>query len=245
MLLDLPDVPADRLPASDLPLILVVEPAAHVVAAIPLEPAARVVAMNPALVAPFRNLPTKLIEEITTIGEDQTAVLMHNDAVVQGLSEADGAEVLKSACAMQLEGIVSKKKDGRYRSGSRVVAVALPLRDDENNRRSVVGRRTSFAPGKTSSASAPGCIDALWAWMTATPQLWHSNVSTASPQAREVTLAKRIGRSHDGQRVDPDWFMIGIYVRSGCKSVELISHSGACRRSYPPYRDRSQHGDPP
>jgi predicted NBD/HSP70 family sugar kinase len=33
------------------------------------------------------HLPTKLIEEITTIGEDQIAVLMHNDAVVQGLSE--------------------------------------------------------------------------------------------------------------------------------------------------------------
>jgi bifunctional non-homologous end joining protein LigD len=31
--------------------------------------------------------------------------------------EADGAEVFKRACAMQLEGIVSKKKDGRYRSG--------------------------------------------------------------------------------------------------------------------------------
>jgi hypothetical protein len=33
------------------------------------------------------HLPTKLIEAIPTIGEDQTAVLMHNDAVVQGLSE--------------------------------------------------------------------------------------------------------------------------------------------------------------
>jgi predicted NBD/HSP70 family sugar kinase len=33
------------------------------------------------------HLPTSLIEAIPTIGEDQTAVLMHNDAVVQGLSE--------------------------------------------------------------------------------------------------------------------------------------------------------------
>src|SRR5262245_4108596 len=33
------------------------------------------------------HLPTRLMELIPSIGEDQTAVLMHNDAVVQGLSE--------------------------------------------------------------------------------------------------------------------------------------------------------------
>ena len=34
------------------------------------------------------NLPASLIEAIPTIGDHDTAVLMHNDAVVQGLSEA-------------------------------------------------------------------------------------------------------------------------------------------------------------
>jgi predicted NBD/HSP70 family sugar kinase len=33
------------------------------------------------------HLPTRLIEKISMIGDHQTAVLMHNDAVVQGLSE--------------------------------------------------------------------------------------------------------------------------------------------------------------
>ena len=52
--LDLPDVPAHGLPSPDLPLVLVGQAAAHVVAAIPLEPAARVVGMDPSLVAPHR-----------------------------------------------------------------------------------------------------------------------------------------------------------------------------------------------
>jgi hypothetical protein len=73
------------------------------------------------------------------------------------------------------------------------------------------------------------------AWMTATPQLRHSNVSTASPQAREVTLAKRIGRSHAGQRVDLYWFMIGNI--SAIRSEECEpdhTFRGACRSSHSP-----------
>ena len=45
--------------------------------------------------------------------------------------EADGAEVFKSACAMQLEGIVSKKKDGRYRSGRNETWVKATCRHRE------------------------------------------------------------------------------------------------------------------
>ncbi len=52
--LDLSNVPADRLPALDLPGILVRHAAAHVVAAVPLEPAARIVGVDPALLAPDR-----------------------------------------------------------------------------------------------------------------------------------------------------------------------------------------------
>jgi predicted NBD/HSP70 family sugar kinase len=33
------------------------------------------------------NLPARLYEEIPTIGEHDTAIMVHNDAVVQGLSE--------------------------------------------------------------------------------------------------------------------------------------------------------------
>src|SRR5262245_34892064 len=54
MLLHLAHVAADRLPASDLALVLLRHAAAHVVAAVPLEPAARIVAMDPALALPFR-----------------------------------------------------------------------------------------------------------------------------------------------------------------------------------------------
>src|SRR5262249_54343815 len=54
MFLDLRDVPPDRLPALDLARVLLRQPAAHVVAAVPLEPPARVVAKNPALASPFR-----------------------------------------------------------------------------------------------------------------------------------------------------------------------------------------------
>src|SRR5262245_38176520 len=52
--LDLPDVPAHRLPPLDLPLVFLGQAAAHVVAAVPLKPAARVVGVDPALVAPHR-----------------------------------------------------------------------------------------------------------------------------------------------------------------------------------------------
>src|SRR6185437_4067701 len=50
--LDLPQVPAHRLPPLDLAQVLVLHAAAHIIAAIPLEPAARVVGVNPTLLAP-------------------------------------------------------------------------------------------------------------------------------------------------------------------------------------------------
>ena len=53
VLLHLRDVPADRSPAADLPLVVWSTPP-HVVAAIPLKPAARVIGVNPALLAPNR-----------------------------------------------------------------------------------------------------------------------------------------------------------------------------------------------
>jgi hypothetical protein len=84
-----------------------------------------------------------------------------------------------------------------------------------NGRQRLGGACTTHpcAAGSWSSATDPGFINVFWAWMTATPQLRHSSVSTASPQDREVTLAKRIGRSHEGQRVDRNWLMIGnIYA---------------------------------
>src|SRR5262245_31890694 len=52
--LQLPDVPFDIAPAPDLPRVLVGQPAAAIVAAVPLKPAARIVRMEPALPAPFR-----------------------------------------------------------------------------------------------------------------------------------------------------------------------------------------------
>jgi hypothetical protein len=51
---DLRHVALDSLPASDLAGVLVGQPPAHVVAAIPLEPAARIVRMHPALPSPLR-----------------------------------------------------------------------------------------------------------------------------------------------------------------------------------------------
>src|SRR5262249_34658406 len=54
MLLDLPHVSADRLPALDLPFVLIRKASAHVVAAVPLKPATRIVGMDPALTLPFR-----------------------------------------------------------------------------------------------------------------------------------------------------------------------------------------------
>src|SRR3954466_8241423 len=49
---DLPDVAAERLPALDLPRIVVMA-AAGVIAAVPMKPAARIVGMQPALALPF------------------------------------------------------------------------------------------------------------------------------------------------------------------------------------------------
>ncbi len=57
-------VTADRLPALDLPRVLVGHAAAHVIAAIPLEPAARIIGMNPALLAPRRKRLTGVDTEI-------------------------------------------------------------------------------------------------------------------------------------------------------------------------------------
>src|SRR5512136_691295 len=54
MFLDLPHVAADRLPALDLPAVLVGHAPAHVITAIPLEPAAWIVRVNPAFARPFR-----------------------------------------------------------------------------------------------------------------------------------------------------------------------------------------------
>ena len=50
--LDLPDVPAHRLPPLDLAQVLILHAAAQIIAAIPLEPAARVVGVNPTFLAP-------------------------------------------------------------------------------------------------------------------------------------------------------------------------------------------------
>src|SRR6186997_2174432 len=52
--LDLPDVAADRFPASDLARIFLRRAAAHVIAAIPLKPAAWVVLVDPPPALPFR-----------------------------------------------------------------------------------------------------------------------------------------------------------------------------------------------
>src|ERR1700761_2792586 len=54
VLLNLPHMTANRLPAPDLPGVLVRDAAAHVIAAIPLKPAARIVLVDPALLAPHR-----------------------------------------------------------------------------------------------------------------------------------------------------------------------------------------------
>jgi predicted NBD/HSP70 family sugar kinase len=42
------------------------------------------------------NLPEALLEAVPTIGEHETVILMHNDAVVQGLSEAPFTRELES-----------------------------------------------------------------------------------------------------------------------------------------------------
>src|SRR6185437_7631951 len=61
---DLADVPAHCFPALDLPPVLVGDPPAHVVAAVPLEPAARIVRMDPALGAPDGQRLTGIDAEI-------------------------------------------------------------------------------------------------------------------------------------------------------------------------------------
>ena len=63
ILLDLPNVAANRLPAFDLSCVFLRQAAAHVIAAIPLEPAARIVAMDPAFAPPFRQRLTGIDPE--------------------------------------------------------------------------------------------------------------------------------------------------------------------------------------
>ena len=51
---NLPDVPAHRLPALNLPLIFRRHTAAHIIATIPLEPATRIIGVDPSLSTPNR-----------------------------------------------------------------------------------------------------------------------------------------------------------------------------------------------
>ena len=53
ILAQLDDMPFERLPALDLPDVLLRHSAAHVVAAVPLKPATRVVRVEPAVVLPY------------------------------------------------------------------------------------------------------------------------------------------------------------------------------------------------
>src|SRR3954447_23936008 len=62
--LDLADMAAHRPPPLDLPRILLRQPTAEIVAAIPLEPAARVVRKNPSFVPPYRQLLAGIDPEI-------------------------------------------------------------------------------------------------------------------------------------------------------------------------------------
>src|SRR5688572_16718172 len=66
--LNLPYVPADRLPAPNLPSILFRHAAADIIAAIPLEPAARIVPVEPAFPAPDRQGLTGADSEIVQRG---------------------------------------------------------------------------------------------------------------------------------------------------------------------------------
>jgi hypothetical protein len=63
ILLDLPNVAANSLPAFDLPSVFLRQAAAHVIAAIPLEPPAWIVAMDPALSPPFQQRLTGIDPE--------------------------------------------------------------------------------------------------------------------------------------------------------------------------------------
>src|SRR5262249_20120420 len=68
MLLDLPHMAPDRLPALDLPLVFGGHAAAHVITAIPLKPAARIVGMDPAFAFPFRQRLARIHAEKITAG---------------------------------------------------------------------------------------------------------------------------------------------------------------------------------
>src|SRR3954452_24858829 len=71
ILLHLPDMPADRLPALDLTAVFLRHAAAQGVAAVPLEPAARIVAVQPALLLPDRQrlacVDTEVIERAVPV----------------------------------------------------------------------------------------------------------------------------------------------------------------------------------
>src|SRR5262249_38306187 len=62
--LHLAHVAADRLPAFDLPRVLIGNAAAHIVAAVPLKPAARVLAIDPAFPPPLRERLARVDAEI-------------------------------------------------------------------------------------------------------------------------------------------------------------------------------------
>ena len=53
ILAQLGDMPFERRPALDLPVILLRHSASHVIAAIPLKPATRIVRVEPAVVLPY------------------------------------------------------------------------------------------------------------------------------------------------------------------------------------------------
>ena len=65
-------MPAERLPALDLPLILFRHSAAQVISAIPLEPAARIVLVHPSFIVPLRErlagIDAKIVERTIPAG---------------------------------------------------------------------------------------------------------------------------------------------------------------------------------
>ena len=52
ILAELGDMPSERLPALDLPIVLLRHSAAHIIAAVPLKPATRIIRVEPAVVLP-------------------------------------------------------------------------------------------------------------------------------------------------------------------------------------------------
>ena len=108
--LDLPDVPAHRLPALDLPPVLLRHAAPEIIAAIPLEPAARIIGMKPAFVAPDRSgwlasTPKKLSEQSRCSGQAwrQQTSLRETLARIGHVLAAEHAEPQHLAGVIRLE----------------------------------------------------------------------------------------------------------------------------------------------